>query len=171
MNNLTKFVITLPLFLPIISFAAGIQVSPASLNIIVSPKEETTQSFTVANPTADVQIFELDADDYPKYIQPIPKSFTLESGARKVISLKIIGLGPLEKADQKLTTNLSIVSKPLSDTDLSIGAGVKLPLEITISKGGRNNGQMVILAEGLSVLILIMCGYIYVKKRSGGKPA
>src|SRR3989338_10080047 len=68
--------------------AAGISVSPAKLDLIVSGFQASAQ-IVVANPTRDVQVFEIYADDFAENFIFNPASFTLESGERKVVLVTI----------------------------------------------------------------------------------
>ena len=73
----------LSLILPFLANAAGIQVFPSSLSLNVAAKGKTITSITVINPTSDVSVFEVYADDFSQNISANPSSFTLESGAKK----------------------------------------------------------------------------------------
>lgn len=136
-------IFSLGILLPSTTIAAGIQVTPEKLDFEVNKTQ--TKEIVVANPTADVQLFEIYPDDYDSSIKANPASFTLEAGARKKVlitvdSAKLVGV---------TSTNLSIVSKPLADSKIQVNAGVKIPINIT-----TNNKLNILYSIGLGVLIL-----------------
>jgi hypothetical protein len=116
--------------LPVVTSAAGIEVSPAKLNL---DAKTAKAELIVANPTADVQIFHIYADDFEERIKLSPQSFTLESGARKVVVVTIIEPSENLKQTGVFATNISIIGKPLAEGTFSVATGVKIP--ITINPG------------------------------------
>jgi hypothetical protein len=133
--KILKIIITLTsLTVPMFSLAAGIQVSPARMDFSVSGQKPATQNITVVNPTADVQIFEVYADDFANIITAKPSSFTLESGSKKTVSITVNPSGIKDNIGQKFSTNISIVGKPLADNKFSVGTGVKIPLSAIFSQ-------------------------------------
>lgn len=127
--------------LPTISFAAGIQVSPSRLEIAVPPGKTIQKDLVVANPTADVQLFSVYADDFDQYIKPQPASFTLEAGGRKNVSLT------LQSPDSgTISTTISVVGRPMVDARLQANTGVKIPITITTGQQrGLPNWAWIIL--------------------------
>ncbi len=140
-----KIKLTLPifiiLFIPFLASAAGLQISPSYLNFEVVSGKETSQKIIVANPTADVQIYEITADDFSDFIKSLPKSFTLESGERKEVIITIMGQDLLAQANQKITSNLSVVAKPLASDGLTVGTGAKVPIEIITLPVQKTNSK------------------------------
>ncbi len=164
MNKFTALIIISFLISPLPTLAAGLQASPSSLDFSVSAGQDTSKSLVISNPTADVQIFELSADEYSELILPAPRSFTLESGARKIVVVTISNQGSLKHADEKITTNLSIVSKPLSQAGLAVGAGVKIPITINIAPSPKKNIPYA-LPAGIIIVILALAYLVHKEKR------
>lgn len=134
--------------------AAGIQVSPAKLDFAIINGKPASQTITVVNPTVDVQVFEVYSDDFTDIVKPLPSSFTLESGARKTVEIKI-DASVTRQSGGKLGTTLSVVGKPLADNKFSVGTGVKIPLTINFAgvKTKTIGYQWVII--GLLTLIIL----------------
>ncbi len=164
MKKIRLITILLGLTLPLSSLAAGLQISPSRLNFTVVPNQEMTQKIVVANPTAEVQIYEITADDYTNYIKSVPKSFTLESGARKEVAVTVI----LAQANQKVATNLSIVAKPLTADGLTVGTGAKIPLEITVVEtiSSYNKNLAVIVIILVMVTIAAIIAFFWKRKKN-----
>ncbi|MFA5991741.1 MAG: hypothetical protein WC794_05870 [Candidatus Doudnabacteria bacterium] len=164
MKTIKIITIIFGLVLPLSSLAAGLQISPSRLNFTVAPNQEMTQKIVVANPTADVQIYEITADDYTNFIKPQPKSFTLESGARKEVAITVM----LTQANQKVATNLSVVAKPLTADGLTIGTGAKIPLEITVIEtipSYDKNLVFIVIVVVLVIIIIITSLYFSQKRK------
>ena len=147
--------ITLTLLIPFpMVIAAGLQVSPAKLDFTVNNKSQTSQTITVVNPTTDVQVFEVYADDFANVIKAQPESFTLESGTRKTVKISVDGQNL--KTNQSLATNLSVVGKPLADNKFSVGAGAKIPITITPAASAKpKTPYWVLWCAILACLIII----------------
>lgn len=145
--------------LPSSMMAAGIQVSPAELNVSGPAGKIVKQDLVVANPTTDVQLFEVSADDFEKNIQPRPASFTLEAGSRKTVVLEITPL-----ADQKITTNISVVGRPLAGASLQTNTGVKIP--ITISAGASKAIPWWVWAIAGAIIVLAAIGIIIQRNKN-----
>ena len=124
------FVVLFLLTSPSLTFAAGLQISPAKLDFKLNAQSTTEQALVVVNPTNDVQVFEVYPDDFIEAIQAAPASFTLEAGARKNVKISIDG-SKLKK-DQRLVTSISIVGKPLADNKFSVGTGAKIPVTVSV---------------------------------------
>ena len=123
------------LAVPSIVTAAGLQISPAKLEFTLPAQSASEQALTIVNPTADVQVFEVYADDFTDIIKAAPASFTLESGAKKTVKISV-NTSSL-KNDQHLVANLSVVGKPLADNKFSVGAGAKIPITITLAASAK----------------------------------
>jgi|GEM_PF-1417249 hypothetical protein len=139
---MTKIAIYILLLLATLAFgytalAAGIQVSPARLDFTVFGNRQASQTLTVVNPTDNVQLFEVYPDDFTEQIKTMPTSFTLEAGAKKTVTITVLPQqGNTQNSGQILSTNLSIVGKPLdSSQPFSVGTGVKIPLNVILSPG------------------------------------
>ena len=160
-NHQLKYIIailSLSLFLPLSSLAAGIQVSPSHLDFRVNSQETAPQNLTVVNPTADVQVFEVYADDFAELIKPNPASFTLESGAKKTVAITINFSGVKDQSERTLTTNLSVVGKPLADSRFSLATGAKIPITLSVGNMPQvpNSMRLIIGLTSLLVLMAIL---------------
>lgn len=133
MKYATYLALAACLLLPKSGFAAGIQVSPSKLEFSVQKGQSQSQEVTVVNPTGDVQLFEAFPDDFGDSISISPTSFTLESGARKTVTVTATpGKANLSQGEI-LSTNISFVGKPLADSGVQVGTGVKLPATVSIA--------------------------------------
>ena len=128
-----NFLILILIFilLPVLSQAAGLQVSPSKIDIVLEANKSASKELIVTNPTADVQIFEVYPDEFSEIIKANPASFTLEAGGRKTVIITA-NINTAENTSQVLKTNLSVVGKPLIETRLQANTGVKIPLSIII---------------------------------------
>ncbi|MCK5085011.1 MAG: hypothetical protein KAQ64_05150 [Candidatus Pacebacteria bacterium] len=130
MKKILILILAFVLF-PVLSQAAGIQVSPSKIDFILEVNKSASKELIVANPTADVQIFEVYPDEFSEIIKANPASFTLEAGGRKTVTVTAHP-AITENVSQILKTNLSVVGKPLIETRLQANTGVKIPLSIAI---------------------------------------
>lgn len=117
------------------TLAAGIEVSPEKLEFELAG-ESLTKNLIVVNPTADVQIFEVYADDFQQVIDLKPQSFTLQAGERKNVA---VTLQPQKMPAAVISTNLSVVGKPLADSKVQVNTGVKIPLTVKTSASKAKN--------------------------------
>ncbi len=134
------------------AYAAGIEVSPAKLDI---DAKKTSVELIVANPTADVQIFQVYADDFEDQIKLSPQSFTLESGARKVVVVTIAASFANLKQDGVFATNISIIGKPLAEGTFSVATGVKVPITVNLMPQAKTTDHNKALWFGAFVVLLI----------------
>ena len=142
------------------ALAAGIQVSPEKLDFPLS-ETVSTQEVVVANPTADVQVYEVTADDFAKAIEFTPASFTLEAGTRKKVLVKV----DQSKLNGAVATNISILGKPLAESKLQINTGVKIPVNV-VAKFVWWKEQWVMIAGGIGLLVLISFSAGYIARRN-----
>jgi len=126
-----RFLIAISLLLPLATFAAGIQVSPARLEIDSGISEST--SLTVTNPTNDVQIYEVLVDDFDEVIKVSPESFTLEAGENRNVSVTI-NQQALQNSSEIISTTISVVQKPLADARFQAKTGVKIPITVVTNE-------------------------------------
>jgi len=111
--------------------ASGIKVDPSKLEIAAKANEQVSKEMMVTNPTSDVQLFKVYADDFSDIIKANPASFTLEAGEEKKVVI-IIRYSGDQKASGILKTNLSVVARSLAETKFETNAGVKIPVSITV---------------------------------------
>jgi hypothetical protein len=146
--------------MPLIVLASGAQVKPSKINFDVAG--DTFETFlTVFNPSSEVQLFEVYPDDFENSIMINPKSFTLEAGENKKV--KITATLDENIQDSQISTNISVISKPLSESDFSVGAGIKIPINISFKEIAKTNYTYYFITP-LMVLFL-MCSYLIWKKR------
>ena len=157
----------LPLVLPTFALAAGIQVSPAKLDFS-SNEDGTIRQLLVVNPTADVQIYDVYADDFKNAVKITPESFTLEAGSRKNVSVSIDynALSP----NENVVTAVSVVSRPLADSKLNLATGAKIPLTISFYKAANKNQNLPAAITLLAVIILILVYYLGIHKQTKNSP-
>ena len=154
------FIITL-LLIPSTVVAAGLEVTPAKLELRASPKESATKSITISNPTADVLLFDVFPDDFADIISVSPKSFTLESGAKQTV--KVLIAPP--RSNRIITTNLSILAKPLSDSKFQTNAGVKIPISVTVAASRTVSVYFWIIVAAAAIITAETALYIISKRR------
>ena len=128
-----KKIFLLILFLPFAASAAGVEVTPARLEIQAETGKQMQEKITVSNPTVDVLLFDIYPDDFKDIISISPASFTLESGERKTVALSIAAT----KKERVITTYISVLAKPLADSRFSANTGVKIPLSISVSESAK----------------------------------
>ena len=122
--------------------ASGVKVNPPKLKVAVKINETASEEITVTNPTNDVQLFKIYPDDFADIIKANPSSFTLEAGAEKTVTIAIKAPDD-QKTSEKLNTNLSVVARPLAETQFATNAGVKIPLSITVSENGNSSSRQI----------------------------
>jgi P pilus assembly chaperone PapD len=150
---------------PTIALAAGIQVSPSRLEFSLNSGAQQSKDIVVANPTANVQLFEISADDFQNAISINPESFTLEAGARKTVSITVNPKSLPQNQSQLFGTNLSVVSQPLANSSLGVGAGVKLPFVISFSPAPKNNPAPLIVYKTAALVFVLLITIWFIKKR------
>lgn len=127
-NHCIVFGLVLACLIPLFAAAAGIALSPARLNVDVSSGQVGTASFTVSNPEAQTQAFEVYADDLSGFIRISPQVFTLPPGGIKKVVIEVSPSTPYQTG--KPPISLSVVSRPLNGNGLQVATGAKLLLEI-----------------------------------------
>jgi len=155
MKNFLIFIFTFVL-LPVLSQAAGIQVSPSKIDFTLEMEgEPVSRELVVVNPTADIQIFEVYSDEFSEIIKTNPASFTLEAGERKVVTVTVYPVAT-KSVSQILKTNLSVVSKPLIETRLQANTGVKIPLSIVTEDTIIESESNTISPELFYVILIVV---------------
>ncbi|OGE81317.1 MAG: hypothetical protein A2826_02045 [Candidatus Doudnabacteria bacterium RIFCSPHIGHO2_01_FULL_43_23] len=124
-----KLLLLIFLLIPLSAHAAGVEISPSRLHVAGQLGDEMSAEIVVSNPTADILLFDVYPDDFADSISVSPKSFTLESGERKKIQLQITA----QNEGRLLTTNISVLAKPLAESRFSANTGIKIPLTITVA--------------------------------------
>lgn len=156
MKLLATFFLTL-IFLPVVTLASGISVSPAKLELAVQAGTTISEALTVTNPTADVQLFEIYADDFTDMFAFNPATFTLEAGARKTVQMTVNPRQSRLSDSSVLSTTLSVVSKPLADSRFQANTGVKIPASITLN---QTNKKPIPYQIGIALASLAVAAYL-----------
>jgi len=107
--------------------AVDVSVTPSRISITAKPGQLTKESLEIKNPSGLVSIYDIYVDDYSDWLKITPKSFTLEAGETKKISLEI---RPVQTG--VFATQISVVAKPLSSREFQANSGIKIPLEIKV---------------------------------------
>ncbi len=145
------------LLFPSIALASGIQASPDKLQFEIQNNAET-KNIVVANPTGDVQTFEIYPDSLEQSISVSPSSFTLEAGNRKTVSVTV---QPNKLSSGVFTTTLSVVGKPITTSQVQVNTGLKIPLTISTHKPWYSKLLLPVL---ISVIVAAAIGN-YFKQR------
>ena len=148
-------------FVPAKTFhAGGLQVTPEKIDLIHNDLSPASAKLLIVNPTTNVQFFEVSADEFTEKIKINPESFTLEAGMRKEVIVSEQNLKK-EKTGSVLTTNLSIISKPMSENKLNVGAGIKIPITIKIvsnsqTQDGQIHNALLYLIFGIVLIAMVL---------------
>jgi hypothetical protein len=103
------FLTLILLLIPITTQASGMAVFPDHLNLNASG----FQTLSITNPSQDVLLFEVYADEFKDLIEITPRSFTLESGGQKKVKVGLSLSTPPTTSDSKDDKN-AISKDPLS---------------------------------------------------------
>lgn len=145
-----KLLIAILIIFPSFVFAAGIEVSPAKLEIEGINRDAI---FKVVNPTAEVLIYEAYPEEFEEQILIEPKTFTLQAGETKTVR---VYLERRNLNSNKLATNIAIVGKPLLNQELSTGTGVRLPLQITPNNEYKSTPPYPLILFGVGLIVIIV---------------
>lgn len=164
-NKFIMLIAVLGAGLPIFALSSGLQISPSNLEFSIGPGKTQTLILNIANPTADVQLFEVYPDAYQKNLVAEPSSFTLESGARKSVNITANSKSLNSDPSQTFSTNISVVAKPLAEKTLSVGTGAKVPVTVKIEeKKIQNKINYKFLFSAIAIMLLIWVGVRAYKK-------
>lgn len=163
MRNSWKMVIGVVVFvaIPIYTLhAAGVEVSPSKLDVTVA-KRAVTSRLLVKNPTSDVQMFEVSFDADISNVKINPTSFTLEAGSQQEVHIMVA-----PGVSKSISSNVSVVARPLKAVGVDVGGGVRVPVSITYTDGGiwyHNLWYWIFLAAGLLIVGLAV---LYHRRRN-----
>lgn len=137
--------------------AAGVSVVPGEITLRVDTRSERTTRLMVGNPSKDVMLFEVYADEFERAIEATPKSFTLESGREQEVVLAIS-----LPEEGLFKTNISVVGRPLASSAFAATSGVKVPLTITVeNQGGLASALNTLRSSGwIGVVALLLAAFI-----------
>lgn len=110
--------------------AAGLRVWPAELKVQAGQGMLKRAELVVENPNANAALYEVYLDNFSDWIKIKPESFILESGESQKVLLE------LKAKELGIFSGLvSVLAKPFSEREFQTGAGVKIPLAITVVQG------------------------------------
>ena len=159
MKNGFKIILLASLFIPSMVRAAGMQIYPSRLDFELKSGQQDAKTLTVTNPTADIQLFEISAEGFSQLIRTEPASFTLEPGEKKNVQVSV--KSPL--SGQTIAAEVSLTGRPLKESSLLVGAGVKIPVVITSQKTEETSKNKPAI---LTLLTLIFIGLLYYSNKS-----
>ncbi len=140
-------------FLPLGVKASGLALSPARISVQVLPNQQASAYFTVSNPDAQTQVFEIYPDDLANFIRISPQVFTLGPGGSKQVEINIAA--GLPQQTERPAVKISVISHPLTGNNTQVATGAKLTLEIQTSttNSAPSSQKMLIGLIALSSLI------------------
>jgi hypothetical protein len=148
-----KFCLLILIYLmPLVVFASGAQVKPSKINLEVT-NDSSDAFLSVFNPSSEVQLFEVYPDDFEDIIAIKPKSFTLEAGENKKVKITVSASKNIQNS--QIFTTISVVSKPLSDSGFSVGAGIKVPVTMSFAQNGQTY-YLNYLTPSLALLFILL---------------
>ena len=163
--GMTTFFV-LPFFHPSIARAVGISVSPPTLELKNAANKKITGTFTVMNPSRESVVYEITNDGLlPLVITPI--TFLLEPGKRANIAIEYPP-NKLTTANYRLTTQLSILGRPLTVQPTQAASGIKLPVSISVGQvEGVSTRRYDPIAVGILLIDMLLLGlfvYLVIKR-------
>ena len=167
MKTLTAIIfLTIIAFIPLIGYAVGVSVSPATLRMETRVGKETIARFTVWNPSKEVGLFSAYPEEFEEFITLIPSSFVLESGEKR----EVLVTGKRREAGI-VRTAIAIEGRMLGAPALGVGGGVRLPLSLEVNETRNALTAAVASAAAptlfvLTLLILLSAVLLYTLKRA-----
>lgn len=122
-------ILIVSLFAANFTWAAALKVQPAEIEIEVVRGVLAEEELMIENPGDNVALFEVYPDNFSDWIKVRPESFTLEQGEKQKVVLEI-----KNQEAGVFSTMISVVAKPLSGRKFQANSGIKIPLEVRISK-------------------------------------
>jgi P pilus assembly chaperone PapD len=126
-------VMALTIVIPSAALAAGIGVSPGKVAFNVRPGGTQVQTLQIINQDVQPSEFEvyIEGGD-KKWFRITPGKFTLDGQGRESVEIK--AAPPITASPEKeYNLSICIVSIP-SNSDLRIGAGVKVPAHVQVTR-------------------------------------
>ncbi|HAZ17105.1 MAG: hypothetical protein A3H59_01365 [Candidatus Jacksonbacteria bacterium RIFCSPLOWO2_02_FULL_43_9] len=115
-------------------FALGISVIPSEVSVQTQVLQPAYKTLVVKNPSSEAAIFDFFVDDFEDAIRVRPKNIILESGQEKRIAIEML---PLQEG--VFVTDISIVARSLSFQSFKPGAGLKVPITLTVTAQKNNH--------------------------------
>lgn len=170
MKLLTTFFLAL-IWIPGLVKGSGIAVSPAKLELTVEAQTKFPEALAVTNPTADVLLFEVYPDEFNDLIKLDPATFIIEAGGKQYIAITFDPDQLPDRSSSLLTTNISVVSKPLLDSRFQANTGVKIPITLSYPyQKPRSLEAWLIFSISLAILLTLKL-YCHYHKRQRPKPS
>lgn len=164
--KITIFIIFFFIYSFKLSFASGILVSPEKLTINTNINSIKKQIITIANPTSDIQLFEIYPDEFSENIKLLPSSFTLEAGARKTVEATFFSNNK-QKSGFVINTNISIITRPLTDNKLNVSAGIKIPTTVSFTlQNQQKNFKLHYLIFLVPIILTILFYFLRSKNKT-----
>lgn len=134
------------ILLPSITQSASVGVKPSQLNLELQTGKEIQSQILIINVEQQPAIYQIYPDDFAGNIKPSPSEFRLEANATQIVDLKIKFNNP-----GSYVTNLSVIAKPLTASNLAVSSGVKVPVAINV------NGFPIWLLGLIIVGVIVTC--------------
>ncbi len=122
-------ILIVSLFAANFAWAAALKVRPASIKVEIPYGVLAKTELMIENPGNNVALFEVYPDNFSDWIRIKPESFTLEQGEKQRVILEI-----KNQEAGVFSTMISVVAKPLSSRKFQANSGIKIPLQVRISK-------------------------------------
>lgn len=124
--------IILTIIIPSSVWATGLGVAPGKMEFSVRPGGTEVQTLHVINQSDASSQFQIYVEgENTKWFKVTPGEFML--GAQEVNDVEIVLTPPLTAKPQKYEFSICVVSLP-PGSDLSLGAGVKVPAHVQITE-------------------------------------
>lgn len=131
--------------------AVAVKVLPSSLEIETRLGVSAKKEIIVENPDEKVALYEVYPDNFSDWIKVTPASFILESKDSKKVSLEV-----KSKEQGIFSTDVSVVSRPLSERKFKASSGVKIPLEVRVFEGKERMFLASIPTKSLLYILVLL---------------
>lgn len=135
------------------ALALGISVTPSEINLTTRVYQPTYKTVVVKNPSSETAVFDFFIDDFEDMIRVRPKNMIVDAGEEKRIAIEI-----LPSREGTFTTDISIVARSLSSQSFKPGAGLKVPITLTVNSQTQSRISwmwLVIIADGVLIGLFI----------------
>lgn len=133
MNKIFIFFALAILFAANEALALGVEATPNIIKISTDAGKSAEAKITIKNPSKEVSLYEVYADEFEDKFSFSSTSFILEAGERKEISVFVNS-----KKGGIFKTSISVVANSLTPNKFNVGSGVKIPVELSITEAQRN---------------------------------
>lgn len=139
------------LFMPLSVQAAGIGITPKSLNVNQNSSDKTEAEVFIYNTGKDPAIYQIYSDRWSQLIKPDTPKFRLEQGESRRVLISFDRLPPGEH-----NVNLSVIAQDIGLNLSSPKTGFKVPVSLKIrADSGFDSYNIYGLVIGLIILALI----------------